>query len=143
MTELAKRIQELARRYGLSAVYVFGSRAGEVRARIAGEDRHAEESTADVDIGVRGIDRRAVGIDEKVQLTGEFEELFGCSRVDLVVLDEADPFLACEIIQGERVYADDEVAADEYDLFVLRRAGDLSFFERERQKLVLNAEESR
>jgi hypothetical protein len=53
------------------------------------------------------------------------------------VLPEADPFVAAEVIRGERLFADDEDAADEYDLYVLRRAGDLAPFERERIEMIL------
>jgi hypothetical protein len=53
------------------------------------------------------------------------------------VLGAADPFLAVEIIRGERLYAEDHLQADEYDLYVLRRAGDLVPLERERQALIL------
>jgi hypothetical protein len=74
---------------------------------------------------------------DKVRLARALEDLFGCTRVDLVVLGEADPFLAVEIIRGERLYADDSYQADEYDLYVLRRAGDLAPLERERQALIL------
>lgn len=61
--------------------------------------------------------------------------------MDLVVLEDADPFLAAEIIKGERLFARDEYEADEYDLFVLRRAGDLIPFERERLNLILRGGE--
>jgi hypothetical protein len=74
---------------------------------------------------------------EKVRLALDLEDFLGCSRVDLVVLDEADPFLAAEIIRGERLYAQDTYIADEYDLYVLRRAGDLIPLERERIALIL------
>ena len=39
--------------------------------------------------------------------------------------------LAEEIIRGERLYAQNEYEADEYDLYVLRRAGDQAPLERE------------
>jgi hypothetical protein len=74
---------------------------------------------------------------EKVRLAVALEGLLRCQRVDLVVLDEADPFVAAEVIRGERLYAHDEYAADEYDLYVLRRAGDLAPLEWERMALVL------
>jgi len=41
------------------------------------------------------------------------------------------------VIRGERLFAHDESVADEYDLYVLRRAGDLIPLERERMTLVL------
>ena len=76
----------------------------------------------------------------KVQLAQALEDLFESSRVDLVVLPEADSFLAAEVIRGERLFVDDEDQADEYDLYVLRRAGDLLPLERERMALVLGRE---
>jgi hypothetical protein len=48
-----------------------------------------------------------------------------------------NPFVAVEVIRGNRLYCVDECRADEYELFVLRRAGDLAPFERERIKMVL------
>jgi len=65
------------------------------------------------------------------------EDFFNCSRIDLVVLEDADRFVAAEVIKGERLYAQDDYEADEYDLFVLRRAGDLIPLERERLDLIL------
>jgi hypothetical protein len=55
----------------------------------------------------------------------------------VVCLQEADPFLAANVVRGERLYARDEYEADEYDLYVLRRAGDLAPLERERIALIL------
>ena len=50
----------------------------------------------------------------KVELERE-----GCGRVDLVVLPEADPFVAVEIIRGERLYARDEYDADQIRMLPL------------------------
>lgn len=58
-------------------------------------------------------------------------------RVDLVVLTEADPFLAINVVRGEGLYARDEREADDYKLYVFRRAGDLAPLERERMALIL------
>jgi hypothetical protein len=57
--------------------------------------------------------------------------------VDLVFLSEANPFVAAEIIRGQRLFAGDSHEADEYELYVLRRAGDLAPLERERMARVL------
>jgi hypothetical protein len=56
-------------------------------------------------------------------------------------LDEADAFLAAGVIRGERLFARDEEVADEYDLYVLRRAGDLAPLERDRMARVLGETE--
>ena len=94
-------------------------------------------NSSDVDIGVRALSRGRLSVTEKVNLALALEDLFGCKRVDLVSLSEADPFLAAEVIRGERLFTQNEHEADEYELFVLRRAGDLAPLERERMALVL------
>jgi uncharacterized protein len=133
-----KRLCELA---DLSLMYVFGSRAGEIAGWLLEKPTpaSAESLTADsdVDIGVRSRDGITLALVDKVRLSQALEDLFGCARVDLVDLREADPFLAAEIIRGERLFASDPYRADEYDLYVLRRAGDLAPLERERQALIL------
>ena len=68
------------------------------------------------------------------------EDLFLVSRVDLVIITETDPFLAANIIRGERLFSRNAYLADEYDLYVLRRAGDLVPLERERIALIMGEE---
>jgi len=76
-------------------------------------------------------------VEAKVRLAIALEDLLGVGRVDLVCLPEVDPFLAANVVRGERLYAREEYEADEYDLYVLRRAGDLAPLERERMALIL------
>lgn len=78
-----------------------------------------------------------MGPKEKVRLTIDLEDLLRVKKVDLVVLPEADPFLAANVIRGERIYCEDEHAADEYGLYILRRAGDLIPLEEERIRLIM------
>ena len=73
-----------------------------------------------------------------VKLAIELEELPGVERVDLVMLSEADPFLSANVIRGERIFCKDPYLADEYELYILRRAGDLTPFERQRLSMILN-----
>jgi uncharacterized protein len=63
--------------------------------------------------------------------------LFGAARVDLVVLPEADAFLALDVIRGELIYCRDFDQQAEDELYILRKAGDLAYFEKERRKLIL------
>ena len=129
-------LEQLCQQYNVSILYVFGSRTLEARQWLDGilVDLH---SPSDVDVGVRAASGATGSVKDKVRLALALETLMGCGRVDLVVLQEADPFLAVEIIRGERLYARDEYEADEYDLYILRRAGDLIPLERERQALIL------
>ncbi|MCX6558896.1 MAG: nucleotidyltransferase domain-containing protein [Candidatus Aminicenantes bacterium] len=131
MCRLEKQVRSLAERASVEILYVFGSRADEVLASFkAGADGLAADPS-DLDIGVL-LPGGGWSVQEKVDFAQSLEVQFGVERVDLVVLNEADPFLAAEIIRGERLYERDRRFVDEYELFVLRRAGDLAPFEQER-----------
>jgi predicted nucleotidyltransferase len=140
MTNLEGALADICGQYDLVAVYAFGSRAEEIASRVGGEDVVAN-SEADVDIGVLPESDRELGAKARVDLMQALEDLLGVARLDLVILREADPFLAANIVRGERLYARDPHAADEYDLYVLRRAGDLAPLERERMALILGEEQ--
>ncbi len=137
MRQRKEALEQLCRRFQVVILYAFGSRAREVRDWLAGERSDLSPGPSDVDIGVKAAPGIRLSVHDKVQLALALEDLFGVSRVDLVCLEDADPFLAANIIRGERLYADDEYLADEYDLYVLRRAGDLAPLERERMALIL------
>jgi predicted nucleotidyltransferase len=133
-----QRIEQICRKFGVKALYVFGSRSAEIAHAVQDEKLAFQQLQSDLDIGV--LTKSELSVDEKVDLMLELEELFNVPRVDLVILQEADAFLAANVIRGERIYAQDSYAADEYDLFVLRRAGDLAELERERMAMILQKE---
>jgi predicted nucleotidyltransferase len=128
----------LCRRYGIDALYVFGSRAPEVGRLVRSGQSLADQTTSDVDIGILPQPGRSLDPLAKVRLMAELEDVLGVGRVDLVSLPEAPPFLAVEIVRGELLYDANPDRSAEYELFVLRRAGDLAPFERERVRDVLN-----
>lgn len=131
-----RQIERLCREYGVNILYVFGSRAGEVQALIEGRIPALAPGGSDVDIAI--LSAAPLSLDRKVSLMQALETIFNVPRVDLVTLADADPFLAANAIRGARLYADDTYLADEYDLYVLRRAGDLAELERERMALILH-----
>lgn len=130
-------LARICQTFHVATLYVFGSRAGEALAWVEGEEQTFEHSLSDVDVGVRPVPGIPLVVEEKVRLAIALEDLFDVGRVDVVSLPEADPFLAANVVRGERLYARDGYEADEYDLYVLRRAGDLIPLERERMALVL------
>lgn len=132
------KVSELCRKFKIDILYVFGSRSADVKAWFDGEFDRLEANLADVDIGVKPARSIPFPVEDKVQLALELEELMGVKRVDLVSFRDADPFLAANIIRGERLFADDHYLADEYDLYILRRVGDLAHLERERMALILD-----
>ena len=137
MTERSAALEQLCQKYHIDILYIFGSRAAEIREWAEMKRPELPPGPSDVDVGVKPAPGVDFFLDEKVRFALALEDLLGVTRVDLVSLPEADPFLAANIIRGERLYARDEYLADEYDLYILRRAGDLAPFERERMALVL------
>ena len=134
---LQDNLADLAGRYGLNAVYVFGSRAREVAALIRGKPAVSVSPRSDVDVGVLPKPGKELSARDRVQLMAALEDLFGVGRVDLVVLPEASAFLAADAINGELLYDAVPDHTAEFELYVLRRAGDLIGFEREREQLIL------
>lgn len=134
------RVEALARlcdEFRVAILYVFGSRAGEVREWLAGDCPSLPPDLGDVDVGVKAARGTRLSVRDKVRLALALEDLLGVTRVDLIDLGDADLFLTANVIRGERLYARDAYEADEYDLYVLRRAGDLAPLERERMALIL------
>ena len=123
--------------YDIVALHAFGSRAGEVAGKVRAEVISPKTSDSDVDIGVQPRPGRYLNAKERVRLAIDLEDVLDVNRVDLVILGEADPFLALEIVRGELIYCADADAQAEYELYVLRRAGDLAFYARGRWQQIL------
>lgn len=138
MSRRNQAIERICKKYHVKALYAFGSRGRELFEVIQDDAISLSASQSDLDIGVLTLS--PFSIDDKVNLTFELEYLFCGAKVDLFVLQEVDAFLAANIIRGERVHAEDEYLVDEYDLFVLRRAGDLAELERQRIAMILQEE---
>lgn len=134
---MEQSLRQIAKKYRLSAFYAFGSRAKEAAALIRNPSERLARSDRDVDIALLPDVQVVLSAREKVEIILELEEMIGAARVDLVILPEADPFLAVNAIRGERLYCSDEHRADEYELYLLRRAGDLIPLERERIRMIL------
>jgi len=105
------------------AVYLFGSRA-----------RGTEVEGSDVDLAA--LFTEPVEVMELLALEDRIERALG-APVDLIDLGKANAFLALDVIRCERIYCTDSTRCDEFDLYVMRRAGDLEPFERERRRMEL------
>ena len=137
MKDLGSGLEQIARRFGVKEVYAFGSRAKELSARLRGESYCITYPESDIDIGVRIGPGDALSPSDRVQLSIEIEDLLDACRVDLVIIDEADPFLAVEIVRGELLYTEDLDRQARYELYLLGRAGDLLPFKQERIRMIL------
>jgi predicted nucleotidyltransferase len=140
MTSLADELADIARRYHLDDIYVFGSRASEIATRLRGLSAACEHPASDVDIAVQPGHGHRLSARERVRLASALEDLLAVGRVDLVLLPEAGPFLAVEAIRGELLYCSDLDAQAEDELYILRRAGDLAPYERQRWAYIIEGQ---
>lgn len=122
-------IQQLASRYGLTAVYLFGSRAEEGRRFLEGVPPGRSEAS-DLDIAVVFATLPTDAVHLYGELFRDLGALFGPFEVDLVFFHETSPLFRYEIIRGVRVFAADAAAADDAEESVMREAADLSFNQR-------------
>ena len=129
-------LEAICREHGVAILYSFGSRAREALAWQDDPEAVLAPGPSDVDVGVKPATR--FNWKKEVALAQALEDLMAVPRVDLVNLDSANPFLAAEIVHGERLYAEDEYAADNYDLYILRQEGDLAHLEEEQARLLLD-----
>lgn len=130
-------LKKLCQTYDVHDIYAFGSRAQEIMAWIRGYKVQSAHPESDVDIGILPLNWSKWDAERKVSFGMELEDFFAVSRVDLVLLPEAEPFLALDIIRGELLYTMDADEQARYELFVLRRAGDLLPFKKERIRMIL------
>jgi len=137
MSDRHRQLTKIAQQFSLDIIYAFGSHAKEALAFLRGEIKEIPfPPRSDLDIGVKPSKRAKLDVHQKVELAITLEDLFSAPRVDLIVIPEVDPFIAANVIRGERIYVKDENLADEYDLYILRRAGDIAPIERERIALI-------
>lgn len=133
-----KKIIEICKRFSIELIYAFGSRQMELKRYVEGTGPIDRSDSSDFDIGIKAEVLSSLSARDKSEITIALEDLYKISRVDLVVINEANPFLAANIIRGERIYCRYEHNADEYELYILRRAGDLVPLERQRLKIIFN-----
>ncbi len=137
MPTRAQQLADLCRQFQVDICYAFGSQAKQVRAWVRGEVERLEIGDSDVDIGVLPARDVRFALPEEARLEVALMAFFGVPRVDVVSFRKVDPFFAANIVRGERLYARDAYQADEFELYVFRRAGDCLPLERERLTLIL------
>ena len=142
---LADNIAAVCRRYRIDCLYVFGSRSQEIAQKVLGISSSSGQSAidSDVDIGVLPEEGAHLEIGEKVRLMADLEDLLQVRRLDLVVLPESTADLAFEIIKGECLFDANPDRTAEYELYVMRRAGDLAPYLQERTRAILSDPASR
>jgi predicted nucleotidyltransferase len=136
-TPLTNNLERLCRDNGVIALYVFGSRAAEIAGRVLVGKARPEQGSSDVDIGVLLPKGGTLGERKRVRLAASIEDLLDIPRVDLVVAGEASSFLAADVVSGELLVDLSPRETADFELYALRRAGDLLPFQRSRVAAVI------
>ncbi|HDO22076.1 MAG TPA: nucleotidyltransferase domain-containing protein [Nitrospirae bacterium] len=127
-------IKNIAERYGITMVYLFGSRTDEGSRFLKGEDVRPG-ALSDLDVAVAfekppSETMRVYGL-----LYKEISKLFDPFEIDLLFMHEHDAIFQYEIIKGVRIFEKDTDSADEFEEIIMKRAEDLIF-----KKRLLNRE---
>jgi predicted nucleotidyltransferase len=139
VTSRRRRLDQLCREFDLLALYLFGSRADNGLALLDGAAVDAAGSDLDVGVVFRTpqfVADGGWGVEPEIPLLRlgplqvELAEVFAPLEVDLVPLQRVDALFAFAAVDGHRVAAPDPVAADYYELLVMRRAAELLPIER-------------
>ena len=134
---IQEKIRTLALNHRIGSLYVFGSRTAEIAALVRGGAIKPEFPHSDIDIGVYPKKGKRLSGQDRVEIALELEDIFSADRVDVVILPEAETFLALDVVRGELIYCDDPYEEAEYQLYILRKAADLAPFARERWATIL------
>jgi len=135
MNLIKKKIKGFAEKNHLQLIYAFGSRAKETLNLVKGKKPCRSLSKSDLDIGVKP--ERRLTVEDKVNISLFFEDIFDVPKVDVVVIPEAPISLAMEIVKGELLYAKNDTYEAEYQLYIMRRAAELIPYEKMKRELIL------
>ena len=124
-------LDDLCRRHGVLALYLFGSRADDGRRRLAGEP--VTGSGSDLDVAVL-FEASPVPFRRLAALQVALEDVFAPLRIDLLPLQRVDPLVQFAAIDGLRIAALDTTRADWFELDVMRRAAELLPIQRQRER---------
>jgi predicted nucleotidyltransferase len=116
LDEVKIKIKDLAEKYHLSLVVLFGSQA---------KGRAIKES--DIDIGV--FRKSGLTLDEQAVLNKEFSELFKNNNIDIKIISPNNPLLMYNILKhGKILYEKERGLADRLRLYSWKLAAESKTF---------------
>lgn len=120
-------IDEIARKYGLSLIYVFGSQVETALALIQGKALPVTDPLSDIDVGVVF----AGGLPPADQRPGiyaglyhDLQEIFHPHRLDLTFLEENHSVFQASVLNGKNIYSRDDETRFRYEERIACRAAD-------------------
>ncbi|MCD5396096.1 MAG: nucleotidyltransferase domain-containing protein [Candidatus Pacebacteria bacterium] len=106
-----QKIKEIAKKYKLALILLFGSQVG---------DKKFLHKESDFDIGVLG--QRKITPREEINLTCDFIKFFNSNKVDIVDLRKANPLLLYEIFNSHKIlFCKDKNVYEAFKIYAQRR----------------------
>lgn len=113
-----QRLEALCTTHGVAALYAYGSRALEALHWLHRGGALAK-GVNDLDLAVSGGFDRRFSLAEKVALASALSDLFAFENVDLADMAEVAPFVAANIVRGERLLHGVEILASINNVIVI------------------------
>jgi len=135
---LNSALKNLAQKFGIDLIYLFGSQAEKGKSYIEGE-RVTLEEFSDLDIAISFKKPPEHLIHVYGELFMEISEIFDPFHIDLVFIHEMNPLFQYEIIKGIRIYEEDESVAEDFEEMVMKKAADLAFKKRMMDRDIMEA----
>lgn len=117
-------IEELSGRFGIFAIYLFGSQAEEGARYLNGEGV-SPDAFSDLDVSVAFKTQPGDIIKTYGELYKDISDILEPFNIDLIFMHEVSSLFQYEIIKGIRIYAQDVNQVDEFEEGIMKRAGDL------------------
>lgn len=126
---MKKTLKELAEKFGINIIYLFGSQAEKGKKYLDGEEVILDSySDLDIAVSLKNPTQNMIGI--YGDLYKKLSEIFDPFHIDLVFIHEMNPLFQYEIIKGVRIYEEDEIEVEEFEELVMKKAADLAFKKR-------------
>jgi len=133
-----RKIRNIAKKYGIVLIYLFGSQAENGARYLAGDNISAED-LSDLDLAVSFENIPSEPMKIYGALYRELSEIFAPFYIDLVFMHEVETLFQYEIIKGVRMFEKDEFSTDDLEEKIMKRAEHLAFKQRIMNREILEA----
>lgn len=138
---MIKKIRELAEKFGINLIYLFGSQA-EIGEKYLKGELTTPEIFSDLDVAVSFKNPPENSIKIYGELYVEISEIFDPFYIDLVFIHELNSLFQYEIIKGIRIYEQDEETAEVFEEMVMKKAADLMPIKKIMEREIMEAIEN-
>ena len=104
-----EKMKEIAEKYGLKMLLLFGSRAK--------DEKYIRK---DSDFDVAYLSEKGLDIKQEIELNCDLIDAFGCDKVDLVNIKRVNPFLRNEIAKNSKLLYGKKIDYLEFKAFAFK-----------------------